>query len=490
MKETEKLIQILTKFGPRKLPLLETSVPNTGTLENQLYDNIKAGKYKSENEALLDLYESETDYHKYRMLKSRLKQKLFNELYFVHDESRPSSSAQKKCYDLMHQGKSLLLLTEYRLAEQPYKKALEIATRYEFTDNVIECLSNLNFIYSQLPAPKAFYQTMDSLKEYKKLKIIEDRSYEVYYSSKIELQRSVVHQKDYLKRMPPLILELKHLWNKHQSYHLFYHYYMLKGYYLDLTGDYKTKITEIKTCSKLLRNGKINKLRFPKELNQFLLPHALFKAKKYKEGLQFASQYLKEFNPYSRNWFAFMEDYFLLAMHDGKVEVCVEIIEAVNNNPYFERLKPIMQENWMLFKVFLSFYYPKFRYPMKYHQLSTAILIYSKDKLGHNISILILQFLWLLKNNEYEQLTSKEETFRKYANSYLKSSNSKRSYYLFKLMLIIIRVDFSPEKSLQKGQPWLEKLQNTDEPGGGHTSIEIIPYEKLWELMLGYLVRK
>ena len=54
-------------------------------------------------------------------------------------------------------------------------------------------------------------------------------------------------------------------------------------------------------------------------------------------------------------------------------------------------------------------------------------------------------------------------------------------------MLVIIRVDFHLEKSVKKGQPWLEKLKSTTEPGGGHTSIEIIPYEKLWEVMVGYL---
>src|SRR5690606_31630730 len=85
MKETEKLIQILTKFGPHKLPILEISGANNGKLENRLYENIKAGKYKSEKEALLDLYETEEDYNRYRMLKSRLKQKLFNQLYFTED---------------------------------------------------------------------------------------------------------------------------------------------------------------------------------------------------------------------------------------------------------------------------------------------------------------------------------------------------------------------------------------------------------------------
>ena len=126
----------------------------------------------------------------------------------------------------------------------------------------------------------------------------------------------------------------------------------------------------------------------------------------------------------------------------------------------------------------------------QYQEFISSVPVHSKDKLGHNISILILQFLYLLKHKEFEQLYSKEDTLRKYAHTYLKTDHSKRSFYFFKLMLVVIRVDFDPEKSIRKGKPWFDKLKITPEPGDAYAEVEIIPYEKLWELLIEIMKEK
>src|SRR5690606_6055799 len=105
MKETERLIQLITRFGPPKLPLLNQATPKIKTLEDQLFENIKVGKYKNEEEALLDLYGSEDDYHKYRMLKSRLKQKLYNHVLFAERDTIIAKREEKQCLDWAYKGK-------------------------------------------------------------------------------------------------------------------------------------------------------------------------------------------------------------------------------------------------------------------------------------------------------------------------------------------------------------------------------------------------
>src|SRR5690606_28837109 len=142
-------------------------------------------------DAIIDLYGKSEDYYKYQMLKSRLRQKLYNHLYFVQDKTRPPRVVEKKCFDLVHQAKALLHLTEYHLAENQLNKALKTAIQYEFTDIIIDCLANLNFIYTQHHDGPKFYQTLKLLKEYKILKAKEDEAYEIYYTNKIELQNSV-----------------------------------------------------------------------------------------------------------------------------------------------------------------------------------------------------------------------------------------------------------------------------------------------------------
>ena len=105
MKEIENLIHIINKFSPSKLPLLNQETVDSNNLESRLYQNIKAGKYKEEKDAIIDLYGKSEDYYKYQMLKSRLRQKLSNHLHFVQDKTGASKAAEKKCFDLIHQAK-------------------------------------------------------------------------------------------------------------------------------------------------------------------------------------------------------------------------------------------------------------------------------------------------------------------------------------------------------------------------------------------------
>src|SRR5690606_20387978 len=136
---------------------------------------------------------------------------------------------------------------------------------------------------------------------------------------------------------------------------------------------------------------------------------------------------------FSRNWFAYMANYFLLAVHAESYETAEEIIQKVNQNSYFFRLKQEAQESWILYKSYFNFLTPHQNRinTFQYQEFISSVAGHTKDKLGHNISILILEYLHLLKNKEFEQLCSKEDSFRKYAHSYLKTEHSKRSFYFF-----------------------------------------------------------
>lgn len=492
MKETEKLIQILTKFGPQKLPLLEPSFPNNGSLENRLYENIKAGKYKHEEEAMLDLYDSEEDYHKYRMLKSRLKQKLFNHLLFVENDTVVAKKEEKNCLDMLHKGNLLLLVGELRLAEKCFKRVISSSEKFEFTHITVKGYENLYLIYLQSQNQSAFIKAEKKLEYYRRLKAKEDEAMKLYFTSKMKLTQSIASKRLFEKKIPPIIQTLKKMWLDTGSFNVFQWYYFLENWYLKLTMQYEGCIEGLERCEKLVERGDVNVRRFDSRANKYSHISALFHSKQYEKGLALAKSYVTYFDPFSRNWFAFMEYYFLMALHTEKYHLASELMLQVNKNPFFSRLKPKQVESWSLYAYYLGIIHLKegLNDQYTYQQLLNSFPIYSKDKLGHNISIRILQFLWLLKNRDYEHLISKEETYRKYADSYLNDPYSRRSYYLFKMMLCIIRTDFDLEKSMKKGQPWLEKLRTTSDLGDVYAAVEIIPYEKLWEVMLGYLERK
>lgn len=217
----EKLIQIITKFGPPRLPLLNQSETGNNNLENRLYENLKAGKYKNEEEALLDLYESKEDYYKYRMLKSRLKQKLYNHVLFVEKDTIIAKKEEKQCLDYAYKGKSLLLLGEYQLARKQFEKAIIQGIKYEFTSIVIDCLEKLAFLSTQVLDDKLYKTALEKLDHFNERKSIEDQAFRLYYDSKMILSDKISRKKAYLEKLPQKISLLKGLWLKSNSFNVF-----------------------------------------------------------------------------------------------------------------------------------------------------------------------------------------------------------------------------------------------------------------------------
>lgn len=279
------------------------------------------------------------------------------------------------------------------------------------------------------------------------------------------------------------------LWQSTNSFNIFQHYYYLNTWYLKLIGDFDANITILRDAERLLEDGKINALRFDHRANKYSHISALLRARRYDEGLGLAEKYKVAFHPYSRNWFAYMQHYFLLALHVGNWELAHEIIKEVDDNPYYKRIKTRAKENWALFKAYLLFFYPKATYMQSsdFWSFLQQVPEHSKDKLGYNVSIIILQFLHGLKHENYEQLLAKEDSLRKYLNSYLKDSNSERSRLFFRLLIVCIRNDFNPKSTEKKGANWFERLKKVPIPGDAYAQIEIIPYEKLWLLILELL---
>jgi hypothetical protein len=110
--------------------------------------------------------------------------------------------------------------------------------------------------------------------------------------------------------------------------------------------------------------------------------------------------------------------------------------------------------------------------------------IYSADKLGANISILILQALWLLEERSFDRLLKMQKTLENYINRYIKKEvEHERGGIFLRMLLALVRSDFRKELAQKKAARYLEALQ--PKPGvPSASSMEIYPYEQLWKLVL------
>ncbi len=116
---------------------------------------------------------------------------------------------------------------------------------------------------------------------------------------------------------------------------------------------------------------------------------------------------------------------------------------------------------------------------------------YSKEKRGLNIPILIIQVLIYIQQKQYGKAIDRIDALEKYCSRHLKKENDFRSNCFIKMILELSKSGFHPVATTRKAEKLFQKLKAhpLDVPNQSH-SIEIIPYETLWEIAIGSLDKK
>ncbi|WP_242928372.1 hypothetical protein [Pontibacter vulgaris] len=494
MEEIVKLSKIVTQnLKPNSvLPPVDLVIKGK---EKQLLSNILAGNYTNDDNAASDIYGSNANDTRYKMLKTRIKRKLFDYLFFLELPGTKSSSAVRDellCIDYLHHAKVLLLLGEFDITIRLLNKAYSLAQENSYTEILINCLELKNQYYSYKEHGKLLDKNLEILKEYRTKRAYEVQSIEIYQKAKIKLNKSILSRTIFLAQLGDTVNELERLWKLGQTFTLFDNYYKLQIWYYELLGDFRKIINITQDTYELLKKGAINGNRFDERYNEYILVYSLLREKDFVKGLSYAERFIENFNIAEHNWFAFMENYFLLAMHSRNYELAHMLIDKVFTNTSFNRITKTAKERWNLFKTYLQVITPTEDKLSGFNFQSFAISVpeYSKDKQGFNVAILILQFIYFLKKGDAEALLYRIESLRKYILTHLKDAFSLRSKTFLKLLMLTVTEDFNVAKCKNKGDKYLQKLLETHAPGDAYAEIEIVPYEHLWELILEILKKR
>ncbi|MDX5443581.1 MAG: hypothetical protein LPJ89_07350 [Hymenobacteraceae bacterium] len=494
MDELLKLAKIVTNRRKKLHPLLIFKKKHISK-EQLFFTKLLEGEFKTEEEAAAAICGTGPSDPQFKMLKHRLRTKLFNNLLFLDfsdNRIKVSHRYEEKCNHLLHQARVLMQLSELGLAEKNLKSSLALAREAEFTDISIYCLRNLTKLYAYASRHTAFYPAMEQLQQFTSLFVHEQEAEMHAYTARLELNKSVRARKSFLPKLIPIIDRLRELWEQTGSYNIFENYYMLNLWHKELIGDFKSIVQVTEESEEKLEQGKINQMRFDHRYNKFINVSARLRIKDYQQGLHVASEYIKAFERSSNNWFAFMENYFLLAIQSGDYHKAHILSETVANNPHFAKIKQQAQERWRLYRTYLYFVSPneKLLKSFNYYKFINDVPEYSRDKQGFNVAILIIQFLYFLQKDDVESLLNRIESIRKYISTHLRDVFSERSRLFFKLLMLVVQENFDAKVCREKGAKIHKKLQELPPPGDAYAEVEIIPYEDLWNMVLQILKDK
>jgi hypothetical protein len=215
----------------------------------------------------------------------------------------------------------------------------------------------------------------------------------------------------------------------------------------------------------------------------------------YKNGKANAEKCLQSFPEGSEIWFVFMEYYLLLAMHTDNYINALAIFKKASLNPRFKRLTGDEKEKWEVYDMFLNYIIesqgPKNpilnAQKRKLFRLSRFLndaITYPKEQRIFTILMLILQVLFLIDKNSYSAAVERIDRLKNYANRQLKKEEHFRTIQFIRLLQQLAKADFQYENLSNIEKYYNRLVENPFKYRGLLNELEVIPYEKLWNMIL------
>lgn len=471
---------------------------NNETQPSVLYHKVLNGEIHSDKEAAHFFFQSGTNTPKYKNLKYYLKERLLNTIFFIKSPKHYGDYNRSYIYCCKNFFAAKMLMnfgarnSGTDLCEKVFKKALQV----ELTEFIISAARYLRIHYGTILGNLEKFRYYDEQYEYF-LKVSEaEREAESYY----------------VQLMIPYATSQSLKEETHENATKFYQELdpILKEYSSPILHFYGTYI---RIQSALVVNDYPRVIEYAKEGISFfeqkdytyITPLRVFyhnlligytQLNDFKTGKQVASKAEKLISPNTYTWYLQYELLLILALRSAEYTEAIGIINLIFKSRKFSNQTSAIIERWHINAAYVQFLISigkmegkdlqigKFRLGKFINSLPT----YSKDKRGLNIPILIIQFLFMITQNKYDEAIDRTEAIKKYTSRYIRKGENLRSHCFLNMLLLVPSCSFHKAAVIRKTTPWLKKLEaNPIEIANQPHEVEIIPYEDLWGYVLDHL---
>ncbi len=503
MEYLKELVYIVNRNKVKRIDILDLATTEPSKV-NTLYQLISSGQVQNDEAAFQALFPEAKSKSAYRNLKGVLKEKLLNTLFFIDAYQDNHTDRQANFYEAYKDfAAAQMLLAKHarKVGIHLLEKILKRAETYEFTELCLMVSRVLRLHYgTRLGNQKRYEQINADWRRYRELDLLESLAEQYYTELVIHYVNNVSTKEDLKTRAGRFYEELREHLSEVPTYK--YHFYtgLVRLFEHTCTNNY---VDTIPVCDDLIRFFE----RKPYAANtpiQICLHHQLvayMQLRDFERGQVVARRSQELIEEGSFNWFKNLEYLFLLAMHTQNYQQAYEVFEEGIRHKRFDFLPKQIQEMWKLYRAYIHLMIDLGRVsPKAKDRQFTAFRInrflnnmplYSKDKRGMNIAILVVQILFYVQKQKYNTAIDRAEAIEKYCSRYLFKADTMRSYYFIKMLLAIPQGSFHRQAAIRYAKPAWKKLQAIPTTlSNQFHKIEIIPYEHLWELALEMLDAK
>lgn len=491
---------MITRNKLKKVKLLGQS-DREETLIDTFYEYLLDNPGKTEEEAAEQLYGNTHSLKQFQKLKSKLKYRLIDHVFIIEDK-RPTQgtieSASTHCWREWAAVKILLHKECHLSAIDLAEKLLSRAITFELVDLVMAISRTLRAYYTTYIGDSGkfhyytelyqeydrYYQLEMQAEEYRQLLILE------LVNSKANKEEIGLLAAEYYRQLEPHLADCQLF-----AFQRYARFIQLIAHLHRYDHEASIRICE-DAIDFIEQKPFVSRASIAMFLYQQIA--CFIQLQQYERGREaiLRGERLEKVGSY--NWFKLRELHLLLAFHSANYQKAYAIYTDTVRHAKFSAQPPIVGETWKIYEAYLYylFYLNKIERAehdvifSKFRQAKfmNEVPIFSKDKRGMNIPILILQIIFNIAQKKYAIALDRIEAIEKYCARYVRRDEHYRSNNFIRMLLLIPHHNFHRAAIVRHCARYLKNIRQVpiDMAGQPH-EIEIIPYETLWELTLSTL---
>ncbi len=502
MEELKAMISTISRSKVKQIEVISNQ-DGGNTQTQQLYDGIARGEIQTDEDIVAAFFADSgenTSFYVSR-IKRKLKDKLVNTLFFI-DVNRPNFNDHNRayftCYRQVAAVKILIGLGTREAAIPIAEKTLKQAEHFGFTELIYSLAKDIRRHYGSIEGDRKKFEDYNSI-VIKSSKILEAETIaEQYYTDLIIYYiKSRATNVEAKEKAIKYSNELELLMKKVSSPRFNFLAYLIFTSRHEIENNYTAtqKVCEqaIKYFSKIQDKVPIGNIYF-------------FALKKlachiYLSNYSGANKAVDKCLEFSRegtvNWFLTWEYALILNFHVKNFQKAYDIYKKVVSHSDFNKLPSYIKEHWYVYEAYTYYFIftkkikPEKDNPTKKFRLSkflNEVPEHSKDKRGANISIIILQILFFLHQQKYNDIIDRVESLKTYTYRYLRRDDTFRSSCFIKMLMTVPDASFHKKAVLRRAEKYRKRLAEVPlHKANQSAELEVVPYETLWEMVLAEL---
>lgn len=504
MERIHELSKLLDGYKLRNLEVL-TNPSNTSnpTRYRQAYETYKAGKWATEEE-LAELLELEMEGRPFRRFKFEFLKRLYLPVLFIDHEIETLNETQQQhmwCWKQLAIFKTLLYRGAIKSATAIAHQLFEVANEYNFPLAGLETAAFLKKHYALHEVDRDKYQRYQAAaKKYELYFWAENKAAELYQLLLMPVAKSKSYQKNQAEEAARYREDLETYYKSGCNTQLFLGIFFAISC-MEKMFSYDWDLS-LELCNTAI--GQITKYKYysNRVLSIFIEYKiiCLTRLEKYEEAKILVDEVLKFETAGNAFWYKGNELYIYAAFQASDFKRAWDIYYKAINLKEFEFLSAAQKEVWQIYFAYLSLCLALGKFKLEGEELNEInkfklakfindVPIFSQDKQGLNIPILIIQVIFLLSKKEFDKIEERIEALRKYRVRHLFNKENYRSDCFIKILQTLIKSDFRKNLFEKYSAQFYKDL--TDVPLSKalqRHEVELISYEVLYSWIIEMLL--